>query len=127
MYLDYGRWALVKDEGVYQRMSQYITLAEMGLSREAQLRALSLMKTILKGNGAAIFEFAHQKMQYRWQKLSETISLSKRFTLQEISPQFCNFFEKIRDPSPGDSQSHPDLYTAPDITLSQEPYKFALV
>ncbi|KAK6145820.1 hypothetical protein DH2020_019689 [Rehmannia glutinosa] len=91
------RWAFVKDEDVYQNMQKYISVAEMGISREAQLRALKLMKAILQGNGTDIFDYAYKKMSDRWKKLSQIVSLSKRFTLQEIPPQFCNFFEKVRD------------------------------
>lgn len=95
----------MKDEGVYQRMSEYIFLAEMGVSRETQVRALKLMKTIVQGNGTELFEFGFQRMRDRWEKLSQTISSSKRFTLQEMPTLFCNFFEKVRGPSPGDSES----------------------
>ncbi|GFP98549.1 tryptophan aminotransferase-related protein 4 [Phtheirospermum japonicum] len=93
-------WAFVKDENVYANMKTYIAVAEMGLSRDAQLRALKLMKAILHGNGTGIFDYAYNKMSSRWEKLSRIISSSKRFGLQEIPPQFCNFFEKVRGPSP---------------------------
>ncbi|KAL3617757.1 hypothetical protein CASFOL_038078 [Castilleja foliolosa] len=93
-------WAFVKDENVYENMKTYISVAEMGLSREAQLRALKLMKAILTGNETDIFDYAYNKMSDRWQKLSQIISSSKRFSLQKISPLFCNFFEKVRGPSP---------------------------
>ncbi|XAR48639.1 hypothetical protein NMG60_11031521 [Bertholletia excelsa] len=93
-------WALVKDEAVYQRMTQYMTLSEMGVSRDAQLRALKLLKVVLEGDGRHIFNFAYPAMRKRWERLSQTISLSKRFTLQAIPPQFCTFFQQVRGPSP---------------------------
>ncbi|KAI3465433.1 hypothetical protein Pfo_022096 [Paulownia fortunei] len=93
-------WAFVKDKDVYENMKSYISVAEMGISREAQLRALKLMKAILHRNGTEIFDYGYKKMSDRWKKLSQIISLSKRFTIQEIPPQFCNFFEKVRGPSP---------------------------
>ncbi|KAK4428364.1 Tryptophan aminotransferase-related protein 4 [Sesamum alatum] len=93
-------WAFVKDEDVYHKMQSYIEKAEMGISREAQLRALKLMKAILLGDGMEIFEYAYKKMSARWQKLSNIILLSQRFSIQEIPPLFCNFFEKVRGPSP---------------------------
>ncbi|KAK4428361.1 Tryptophan aminotransferase-related protein 3 [Sesamum alatum] len=85
---------------VYQNMLSYIEKGELGISREAQLRALKLMKTILHADGREIFEYAYMKMSDRWQKLSEIISLSKRFSIQEIPPLFCNFFGRVRGPSP---------------------------
>ncbi|KAL7154560.1 hypothetical protein ABFS83_03G009600 [Erythranthe nasuta] len=93
-------WALVKDEKVYEDMKTYMSIASIGISREAQLRALQLMKAILNGNGTDIFDYAYNKMSYRWKKLSEIVSLSSRFSIQEIPPLFCNFFEKVRGPSP---------------------------
>ncbi|KAL0361822.1 UNVERIFIED_CONTAM: Tryptophan aminotransferase-related protein 4 [Sesamum radiatum] len=93
-------WAFVKDEDVYQKMQSYIEQAELGIAREAQLRALKLMKAILHADGREIFEYAYKKMSDRWRKLSDIVSLSKRFSIQEIPPLFCNFFEKVRGPSP---------------------------
>ncbi|KAH6826861.1 Pyridoxal phosphate transferases superfamily protein [Perilla frutescens var. hirtella] len=94
-------WAIVKDKEVYRNMQLYISVAEMGISRETQLRALQLMKTVLHGNGKEIFDYAFNKMSDRWGKLSQIFSSSERFSLQEIPPLFCNFFEKVRGPSPG--------------------------
>ncbi|XP_011100608.1 tryptophan aminotransferase-related protein 4-like [Sesamum indicum] len=93
-------WAFVKDEDVYQKMQSYIEAAEIGISREAQLRALKLMKAILQADGREIFEYAYKKMSYRWRKLSDILVLSERFSIQEIPPLFCNFFERVRGPSP---------------------------
>lgn len=93
-------WAFVKDEDVYQTMQMYINTAEMGMGREVQLRALKLIKAILRGNGTEIFVHAYNKMSSRWRALSDIMALSKRFSIQEIPPRFCNFFEKVRGPSP---------------------------
>ncbi|XP_047956048.1 tryptophan aminotransferase-related protein 3-like [Salvia hispanica] len=94
-------WALVKDEEVYNNMMMYISVAEMGISRETQLRALQLMKAILRGDGKEIFDYAFEKMSARWGKISRIFSKSKRFSIQEIPPLYCNFFDKVRGPSPG--------------------------
>ncbi|XP_031132098.1 tryptophan aminotransferase-related protein 4-like [Ipomoea triloba] len=93
-------WAIVKDKSVYENMVAYIRTAELGISKETQLRALSLLKTVVQGDGRGIFNFSYEKMKNRWERLSQIISQSRRFTLQEISPNYCNFFEKIRGPSP---------------------------
>lgn len=104
LFLWFCRWAVVKDEAVYQRIVLYMTLSEMGVSRDAQLRALKLLKVVLEeGEGNEIFEFAYQTMRKRWERLGQVISMSNRFSIQEIPPQFCTFFQKVRGPSPGDS------------------------
>ncbi|PIM97444.1 hypothetical protein CDL12_30086 [Handroanthus impetiginosus] len=93
-------WALVKDKQIYDNMIRYICLAEMGVSRDTQLRALQLLRAILQGNGKEIFRFAYKTMGDRWEQLNQIISSSTRFTIQEIPPQFCNFFQQVRGPSP---------------------------
>ncbi|KAA8537959.1 hypothetical protein F0562_027461 [Nyssa sinensis] len=93
-------WALIKDEAVYQTMLTYMTMSEMGVSRDTQLRALKLLKVVLEGEGREIFDFAYETMRKRWEKLSQTLAMSKRFSIQEILPQYCTFFQKVRGPSP---------------------------
>nr|GMD91164.1 tryptophan aminotransferase-related protein 4-like [Ipomoea batatas] len=81
-------WAIVKDKSVYENMVAYIRTAELEISKETQLRALTLLKTVLQGDGRGIFNFSYEKMKNRWEKLSQIISQSHRFTLQEISPKY---------------------------------------
>ncbi|CAL9020429.1 unnamed protein product [Prunus brigantina] len=94
-------WAVVKDESVYKRMSEYIELSSLGVSRDAQLRALKLLNVVLETGGKEIFEFGYNKLKNRWEKLSNTLALSNRFSLQKIAPQYCTYFNKTRGPSPG--------------------------
>ncbi|KAI4346546.1 hypothetical protein L6164_007435 [Bauhinia variegata] len=94
-------WAVIKDEAVYQRMIAYTTLNTMGVSRDAQLRVLKLLNFVLEEEeGRELFQFGYKTMTDRWIKLKEILSLSKRFSLQQIAPQYCSFFQKIREPSP---------------------------
>lgn len=93
-------WAIIKDKAVYDRMIQYMDLNTMGVSRDSQLRALKLLKVVIEGGGREIFDFGYKTMRDRWQKVSETLSKSKRFSLQKIAPQYCNFFHKVRESSP---------------------------
>ncbi|KAK2979908.1 hypothetical protein RJ640_020150 [Escallonia rubra] len=93
-------WALVKDEAVYQQMLKYTNENCFGVSRDTQLRALKLLKVVLEGEGREIFGFAHKTMSDRWGKLSEALSSSKRFSIQDLAPQYCSFFQRVRGPSP---------------------------
>ncbi|KAH0451621.1 hypothetical protein IEQ34_018920 [Dendrobium chrysotoxum] len=97
-----SRWALVKDRKVYKKMVQYLFLNTMGVSRDTQLRILKLLKVILAqvGREGDIFKFSYETLNKRWTKLSNVISSSSRFSLQKLSPQYCIYFHKIRDPSP---------------------------
>ncbi|KAJ7969771.1 Tryptophan aminotransferase-related protein [Quillaja saponaria] len=94
-------WAVIKDEAVYQRMLEYVQVSTKGVPRETQLRALKLLNAVLEeGEAKEIFKFAYKTMRNRWERLNSTLSMSKRFSLQKIAPQFCSFFQKIRVPSP---------------------------
>lgn len=95
------RWALVKDEEVYNRLTRYVMHNTLGVSRDTQLRAMRLLEAVLKGNGRGLFEFGHRTMSKRWQRLSETLAKSRRFSLQKLSPQYCTFFGNVTGPSPG--------------------------
>ncbi|KAK3019472.1 hypothetical protein RJ639_005156 [Escallonia herrerae] len=61
---------------------------------------LKLLKVVLEGEGREIFGFAHKTMSDRWEKLSEALSSSKRFSIQDLAPQYCSFFQRVRGPSP---------------------------
>ena len=96
-------WVLLKDEKVYQKVSHYMTLSTMGVSRDTQLRILKIIKAILpeiKGE-EDIFEYGHKMMSERWARLNKLVSSSKRFSLQQLAPQNCTYSQKNRDPSPG--------------------------
>ncbi|KAM1686362.1 hypothetical protein FF1_034194 [Malus domestica] len=93
-------WAVIKNESVYQRMAEYMSTSSMGVSRDAQLRALKLIDVVLETGGREIFEFGYNTMKDRWEKLTNTLSVSNRFSLQKIAPQYCTYFQKIRGPSP---------------------------
>ena len=95
------RWAVIKDEDVYQKMLKYTSLSTLGTSHDTQLRTLKLLNTILDGEGGDIFKFGYKTMGNRWIRLRDTLSMSKRFSLQEIAPQYCFFFQRVRNPSPG--------------------------
>ncbi|KAJ6794731.1 alliin lyase-like [Iris pallida] len=95
-------WALIKDKRVYERATKYIELNSMGVSRDSQLRILKVMKAMLaemKGE-EGVFEFGYATMRERWRRLSSLVSSSNLFSLQRLSPQYCTYFRKIRDPSP---------------------------
>ncbi|KAM7510673.1 hypothetical protein LguiB_009548 [Lonicera macranthoides] len=97
-------WALIKDKDVYERMVKYVDVNTYGVPRETQLRALKLIKVVLEeegsNNGSKIFEFGYETMKHRWQKLSKSLSISKRFSLQDLPPQYCTFSQIVRSPSP---------------------------
>jgi hypothetical protein len=99
-----GRWALIRDEKVAQRVKDYITQNTMGASRDTQLRMLSIIKVIVANLHGKddIFAFGQDVMTAKWRKLNAVVSRSRRISLQKIPPQYCTYLGKIREPSPGE-------------------------
>lgn len=93
---------MIKEKSVYERMTIFMQLNSMGVSRDTQLRALKLLKVVVGAKGERdIFNFGYNTMKSRWEKLKITFSTSNRFTLQKIPPQYCTFLHTIRESSPG--------------------------
>ncbi|XVE55105.1 hypothetical protein DITRI_Ditri03aG0134100 [Diplodiscus trichospermus] len=93
-------WAVIKDENVFNKMVRHMSVNSIGVSRDSQLRAFKLLKTALEGEGKEIFGFGYQTMKRRWERLTRALSSSNRFSLQKIKPQYCTFYNKVREFSP---------------------------
>ncbi|XP_076941154.1 tryptophan aminotransferase-related protein 4-like [Bidens hawaiensis] len=93
-------WAIIKDKEVYAKVLEYISMADLGISRDTQLRVLKLLKVAVEGNGKPLFEFSYNKMRNRWDRLTSVFSKSTRFSIQKRHPLHCNFFNETRLPSP---------------------------
>lgn len=98
------RWALIRDEKVAKRAYEYVQSSIMGASRDTQLRMLEIVKVMLANlhGEEDIFAFGHDVMRTRWRRLSAVVSRSRRISLQRINPQYCTYFNRVREPSPGE-------------------------
>lgn len=95
-------------------MVTFISLNAFSISRETQLRALKLLKVALKNKGRNLFDFGYQTMRTRWERISKSFSSSKRFSLQELEPQYCTYFQNVTGPSPGNDVSSLALFSKLD-------------
>jgi len=107
-------WAIVKDYDVYQKMGEYVIGNTLGVSHDTQLRATRLLKTAIAGyqrkleerkadesrNHKLIFHYAYDVMRGRWQRLENIFSGSDRFSLQNLTSNYCSFFRTVTGPSP---------------------------
>ncbi|KAK7380540.1 hypothetical protein VNO78_33053 [Psophocarpus tetragonolobus] len=93
-------WAIIKDEAIYKKMLTYIELNTVGVSRDTQLRALKLLNVLLEGDGREMFQIAYAIMKNRWTRLEQIMSKSKHFSLQELYPHYCTFFQRVRVSTP---------------------------
>jgi aspartate/methionine/tyrosine aminotransferase len=123
-------WALIRDEKVAERARDYVEESTMGTSRDSHLRMLVILKAVLANlrSEQDIFAFGHDVMSSRWRRLNAVVSQSRRFSLQEIPPQYCTYFKRTKEPSPAyawvkcereeDEDCHEVLLKAKIITRS---------
>nr|GEY32146.1 tryptophan aminotransferase-related protein 4-like [Tanacetum cinerariifolium] len=62
-------WAVIKDKDVYDKVSTYIKVANLGISKDSQLRALKLLKVVVEDDGRSFFLFGDNTMRDRWERL----------------------------------------------------------
>ncbi|XP_024970999.1 tryptophan aminotransferase-related protein 3-like [Cynara cardunculus var. scolymus] len=93
-------WAVIKDKDVYEKMLAYIKVADLGISKDTQLRVLKLLKVVVEDEGKTFFKFAYNKMKDRWDALTSVFSKSTRFSIQHRHPLQCTFFNETRLASP---------------------------
>ncbi|KAK3118934.1 hypothetical protein QOZ80_9BG0710900 [Eleusine coracana subsp. coracana] len=95
-------WALIRDKNVAKRAYEYVQNSSLGASQDTQLRMLKIVKVILANlrGEEDMLAFGHDVLRTRWRRLSDIVSRSRRISLQEIHPQYCTYFNRVREPSP---------------------------
>ncbi|XP_048561918.1 tryptophan aminotransferase-related protein 2-like isoform X2 [Triticum urartu] len=90
-------WALVKDREVARRMTKFVELNTIGVSKDSQLRAAKVLSAVSDGyvDGDAsrhrLFDFGRRKMVERWRMLREAAAASGIFSLPAETSGRCNF------------------------------------
>ncbi|KAM3410134.1 hypothetical protein ACQJBY_002389 [Aegilops geniculata] len=89
-------WALVKDREVARRMTKFVELNTVSVSKDSQLRAARVLRAVSDGydGGASrhrLFDFGRRKMAERWRMLREAAAASGIFSLPEETSGRCNF------------------------------------
>lgn len=119
-----GRWAIVKDLDVAQKMAKFVELNTIGVSKDAQTRATQILRSVTKeyrvgsnvpeqkssaivedhvqAPGAQpLFHFGSSEMAYRWTRLRTALDGGARFKLPNFQPAFCTFLGRMGTPTPG--------------------------
>ncbi|KAJ6725632.1 BIFUNCTIONAL ASPARTATE AMINOTRANSFERASE AND GLUTAMATE/ASPARTATE-PREPHENATE AMINOTRANSFERASE-RELATED [Salix purpurea] len=106
-------WALVKDREVARKMTEYMQISSIGVSKESQLRAAKILGVLSEGcqhfRTAAsenFFEYSHRIMRERWESLQNVVKNSKIFSLPRFPQDFCNFTGKYTDSNPAFAWLH---------------------
>ncbi|KAK6922263.1 Alliinase, C-terminal [Dillenia turbinata] len=101
-------WALVKDKAVAAKMVEYMTIATIGVSKEAQLRAAKIMQVITDSyldlapkDVELFFEHAKRAMADRWKRVREIVAKSEMFSLPKYPLEYCHFSSNYTMTNPG--------------------------
>ncbi|GMH26096.1 hypothetical protein Nepgr_027939 [Nepenthes gracilis] len=106
-------WAIVKEECIARKMTEFIELNTIGVSKEAQLRVAKILDFIYDGCRKSesdeppqsnVFEYGHRILSERWKKLREVVDRTKVFNLAEYPSEHCNFFGKVTKSHPGNER-----------------------
>nr|UTI76435.1 Ann.TAA1 [Brassica napus] len=90
-------WALVKDKEVAKKMVEYIIVNSIGVSKESQIRTAKILKVLketCKSEAENFFEYGHEMMKNRWEKLRGVVKESDVFSLPKYPEAYCYFFGK---------------------------------
>ena len=96
------RWAIVKDPDVAKRMVRFMEISTIGVSKEAQLRAITILEMISTNSCPNnFFEFGRFVMTERWKKLREALQGTDVLQVPDFPPQHCNFKQDYNECHPG--------------------------
>ncbi|GFP90750.1 tryptophan aminotransferase-related protein 2 [Phtheirospermum japonicum] len=92
-------WALVKDQEIAKKMTDFIVLSTIGVSKESQLRAAKILQVLSdshqnKGHfkeSQPFFDHSYNLMAKRWKQLRGAVKTSKLFSLPEFPHGRCAF------------------------------------
>ncbi|XP_057496839.1 L-tryptophan--pyruvate aminotransferase 1-like [Actinidia eriantha] len=98
-------WALVKDKDVARKMTKFIEVTTIGVSKEAQHRTAKILGVIsdscLHPGSNNFFEYGRRLMAERWEKLRVVMGRDELFTLPEYPQDYCLFTGEYSESHPG--------------------------
>ncbi|TKY69900.1 Tryptophan aminotransferase-related protein 1 [Spatholobus suberectus] len=101
-------WAIVKDIEVAKKVTRYVHMSSIGVSKESQTRVAKIFGVICDGyqnfgsmKSDLFFEHSKRVLRERWEKLWEVIDQNKVFTVAKFPKAYCNFTDESSEASPG--------------------------
>ncbi|XAR50218.1 L-tryptophan--pyruvate aminotransferase [Bertholletia excelsa] len=92
-------WALVKDPEVAKKMTKFIELNTIGVSKDSQIRAAKILQAVADSCGNVgstekvlpFFDYSHTLIEKRWKQLRAAVNKSHIFSLPDFPTGYCNF------------------------------------
>ncbi|CAI9112714.1 OLC1v1013192C1 [Oldenlandia corymbosa var. corymbosa] len=103
-------WALIKDEEIARKMTKFIELNTIGVSKDSQIRAAKILSHVSESidnkpesdqGGDNFFEFAYDVMAKRWTQLRAAVNRTTLFSLPSFPSGTCSFSGHTFQPQPG--------------------------
>ncbi|XP_054822968.1 L-tryptophan--pyruvate aminotransferase 1-like [Prosopis cineraria] len=103
-------WAIVKDMDIAKKMTRYIVMNSIGVSKESQTRAAKIMEVLCDSydqnfklgskNSELFFEYSKRLIKERWEKLREVIKENGDLILPKFPGAYCNFTKESSETYP---------------------------
>ncbi|KAI3435182.1 Alliinase_C domain-containing protein [Psidium guajava] len=101
-------WAIVKDREVAVKMTKFMEVTTIGVSKDSQLRAAKILGTICDDCQAfsantkseSFFDHAKRLMTKRWDKLHDIVKRSETFSLAKFPNDYCLFSAEFCETHP---------------------------
>ncbi|PHT28562.1 Tryptophan aminotransferase-related protein 2 [Capsicum baccatum] len=92
-------WALVKDKEVAKKMTKFIEISSIGVSKDSQLRAAKILDVIADtyehtekfDKVKPFFHYGNNEMARRWRQLRSAVNKGQTFSLPDFPVEKCNF------------------------------------
>ncbi|KAD4889023.1 hypothetical protein R6Q59_034085 [Mikania micrantha] len=91
-------WALVKDREIAKKMTTFIEINTIGVSKDSQIRAAKILQAVSDScdhenqkEEESFFDYSFKLMAERWKKLREAVNKTELFSLPSFPQETCSF------------------------------------
>ncbi|KAJ0441206.1 putative transaminase [Helianthus annuus] len=91
-------WALVKDREIARKMTTFIEINTIGVSKDSQIRAAKILEAISDScdhanekDAETFFDYSYKLMAERWKEIREAVSKTELFSLPDFQQETCSF------------------------------------
>ncbi|KAK3037545.1 hypothetical protein RJ639_030353 [Escallonia herrerae] len=101
-------WALIRDREIAKKMTKFIEINTIGVSKDSQLRAAKVLQAVsdsydrdgIPKESKAFFEYGYNLMAERWRNLRAAVNMSGLFSLPDFPVEVCTFSRRAFEPQP---------------------------
>ncbi|KAJ0709211.1 putative transaminase [Helianthus annuus] len=92
-------WAVVKDREIAKKMTTFIEINTIGVSKESQIRAAKILQAVSVGcihhnrkeAESNFFDYSYKLMAERWKRIREAVNKTVLFSLPSFPQETCSF------------------------------------